>query len=257
MNGGTLHDGKLFLTTNGGSAPAVYSCSLPTRKFEASETINCKPVVNNYRLNHLNSPNDLIFTSAENILFTDPTYGWAQSWPGLGPPELPTAVYHFDMKTKALVALTHDILQPNGLALSKDEKTFYVADSNSTSGKPIGVWQDSVRNVYAYDWNENKLSLSNNRLVHSVERGWPDGLRITHTKDGRELLLVASNGGVDVVDVSKGGAGALLGKLNVGDDIIFNLEPIKGRSARDGKEKDEAVWLLCGRKAIYQFTFAG
>ncbi|KAK5075577.1 hypothetical protein LTR64_001784 [Lithohypha guttulata] len=256
VNGGTLHQSRLYVTTNGGTAPAIFSCSLPQKsRSSESETIDCTPVVNNYRLAHLNSPNDLIFTSAGNILFTDPTYGWAQSWPGVGLPELPTALYHFNMKTKALIALDHDILQPNGLALSKDEKTLYVADSNSTSGKPIGVWEDSVRNVYAFDFDEGKMLLGNRRLVHVVERGWPDGLRVAYMKNDRELVLVASIGGVDVVDVSRGGTGTLLGKFNVGDDIIFNLEPVTG-SAKEGANKSEAIYLLTGKKAVYQVTIS-
>lgn len=192
-------------------------------------------------MKHLNAPNDLIFTSNGHILFTDPNYGWAQDWPGVGPPELPTAVYHFNTATRALITLTNsDVLEPNGLALSKDEKTLYVADSNSTSGKPIGVWDNAVRNVYAFDFDINVPSLSNRRLVHVVEAGWPDGLRVT--RDG--LVLVASMGGVDVVDVSRGGV--LLGKVNVGDDIIFNLEP----TGNDG------TWMLTGKKAVYKISVA-
>ena len=205
-------------------------------------------MVNNYRLAHLNSPNDLIFTSSGNILFTDPTYGWTQLWPGVGAPELPTSVYHFNVKTGALTVLTTDLLQPNGLALSPDEKTFYVADSNSTSSRPVKVWEDSVRNVYAFDFDEAKISLTGQRLVHVMERGWPDGLRLTTSKRGKPLLLVAGMGGVDVLDVSRGGAGVLLGKFNVGDDIIFNLEPIN---------KDRSEWLLTGKKAVYKFSVAG
>ena len=258
VNGGTLHDSRLYFTTNGGTARAIYNCSLPSDPDPETGVVTstCEPVVNNYRLAHLNSPNDLIFTSVSNILFTDPPYGWAQSWPGIEAPELPSALYHFDTVTRALVTLDHSILHPNGLALSSDEKTLYVADSNSTSGKPISVWDDSVRNVYAFDWDESRLLLSNKRLVHVVERGWPDGLRITQARDGKELLLAAGMGGVDVVDVSRGGAGVLLGKFNVGDDVIFNLEPVSGKSARAGKTKDKGVWLLTGRKGVYKVTIA-
>ena len=228
-------------------------CSLPGNDIhESEEAIHCAPIVNNFRLNHLNSPNDLIFTASGNIIFTDPTYGWAQSWPGVGPPELPTAVYHFNIQTRALTVLDHEVNQPNGLALSSDEKTIYVADSNSTSGKPIGVWEDSVRNIFAFDFDEQHLSFSNKRLVHVVERGWPDGVRVTKSKEGKDLLLVASMGGVDVVDVGRGGAGILLGKFNVGDDIIFNLEPVKGKSARGGSAKDKGTWFLTGKKAVYK-----
>jgi len=251
VNGGALHASRLFLTTNGSPSPAVWNCSLPTvtgRTSSAEETVVCSAVVNNYRLAHLNSPNDLIFTSQGNILFTDPTYGWAQSWPGVGAPELPTTVYFFHTKSRTLFPLSNnDVLQPNGLALSADEKTLYVADSNSTSGKPIGVWEDSVRNVYAFDFDEKTRRLGDRRLVHVVERGWPDGLKVTKMKYGRELVLVASMGGVDVVDTTEGGAGVLVGKFNVGDDIVFNLEPVG----------ETGIWLLTGMKGVYKVRITG
>lgn len=182
------------------------------------------------------------------MLFTDPTYGWAQSWPGVGPPELPTTIYLFHTTTRTLFPLSNnDVLQPNGLALSANEKTLYVADSNSTSGKPIGVWEDSVRNVYAFDFDEKTRRLDNRRLVHVVEKGWPDGLRVTKMKNGRDLVLVASMGGVDVVDTTEGGAGVLLGKFNVGDDIVFNLEPVG----------ETGMWLLTGMKGVYKVRIMG
>ena len=126
---------------------------------------------------------------------------------------------------------------PNGLALSADEKTLYVADSNSTSGKPLASDWGSVRNVYAFDFEVERPRLSNPRLVYVCEVGWPDGLRVTESG----LIMVAAKGGVDVVDPERGGL--LVGKVNVGDDTIYNLEP--GGSG-------SGVWLLTGRKGLYK-----
>lgn len=70
-----------------------------------------------------------------------------------------------------------------------------------------------------------------------VEGGWPDGLRVARSG----LLLVAVYGGVDVVDPL---SGLLLGKINTPDDIIYNLEPARGKG----------VWLLTGGKHIYKAT---
>lgn len=136
-----------------------------------------------------------------------------------------------------------DVLMPNGLALSPDEKTLYVADSNSTSGKPLMSYGSDVRNVYAFDYDSAVPSMRNPRLAYVCEAGWPDGLRVTNSG----LLLVGTMGGVDVVDVSRGGL--LLGKINVGDDIIFNLEPARGK-------KFAGVWLLTGKKGVYKVTVA-
>jgi len=83
--------------------------------------------------------------------------------------------------------------------------------------------------------------MRNCRLVYVCEAGWPDGLRVTENG----YLLVATMGGVDVVDVQRGGL--LIGKINVGDDVIFNLEPARG-------PQFEGVWLLTGLKGIYKVT---
>lgn len=196
-----------------------------------------KPILNNYRGRHFNSPNDLIFDSNNNIYFTDPTYGWAQQWPGVQQPELPNAIYHFDTRSKAVTALSNSpVHYPNGLALSLDERTLYVADSNSSFGSPT-----SVRNVWAFDVEHSSTILRNPRLVYQAESGWPDGLRVS--RNG--LLFIAVAGGADVVDPQ---TGLLLGKIATPGDIILNLEPANGE--RDG------VWLLTGNKAVYKVTLA-
>ena len=193
--------------------------------------------MNNYRGRHFNSPNDLIFDSKGNIYFTDPPCGWKSKWPGVPEPELPNAVYHFDTNTKALTALTNSVAHmPNGLALSVDEKTLYVADSNSSFMSPT-----SVRNVWAFDVQSGGTIVGDPRLVYQAESGWPDGIRMS--RNG--LLFVAVAGGVDVVDPR---TGLLLGKINTPGDIIYNLEPASGEK--------ESVWLLTGGKAIYKATIA-
>ena len=144
------------------------------------------------------------------------------------------------MKTKALLPLSNNVVaMPNGLALSPDEMTLYVADSNSTSGKPLASYGASVRNVYAFDFDVGAPSLRNQRLLHVCEVGWPDGLRVTESG----LVMVAGMGGVDVVDPGRGGL--LVGKINVHNDVVFNLEPVGGGSG---------VWLLTGKKAVYKVT---
>lgn len=161
-------------------------------------------------------------------------YGWVQKWPGVGEPELPNAVYHFNVKTKALTPLSNMAIQmPNGLAFSVDGSTLFVADSNSSLQSPT-----SVRNVMAFDYSPS--TLRNPRLVYQAEAGWPDGIRVSQNG----FLFIAVANGIDVVDPN---TGLLLGKINTPDDIIYNLEPA---SARPG------VWLLTGGKKIYKVNLA-
>lgn len=166
------------------------------------------------------------------MYFTDPTYGLAQNWPGVKAPELPNAIYRFNPRTKALQALSNSaLMMPNGLALSADEKTLYVADSNSSR-----LELSSQRAVFAFDIRQGGL-LDSPRLIYQVESGWPDGLRVTESG----LLVIAIAGGADFVDPN---TGALVGRINTPDDIIFNLEPARGKG----------VWLLTGKKHIYKAT---
>ncbi|KAK4505439.1 hypothetical protein PRZ48_003402 [Zasmidium cellare] len=224
VNGGTYHRGKVYVATNGGSVRGIFELNVTTGRTEA--------MVNNYRGRHLNSPNDLIFDSRSNMYFTDPTYGIAQNWPGVQAPELPNAIYRFDPRTKALQALSSSALvMPNGLALSADEKTLYVADSNSSHLEPA-----SQRAVFAFDIRQGGL-LDHPRLIYQVESGWPDGLRVTESG----LLVIAVAGGADIIDPN---TGTLLGRINTPGDIIFNLEPARGKG----------VWLLTGQKHIYKAT---
>ncbi|KAK5127637.1 hypothetical protein LTR85_006978 [Meristemomyces frigidus] len=211
VNGATYHNGALYAATNGGSARYLYRVNITT-----GEAV---PILNNYRGRHLNSPNDLIFDAQSNIYFTDPPYGAVQQWPGVQEPELPNGIYHFNTMTKALTALCNSVLQmPNGLALSTDERTLYVADSNSSYHSPT-----SVRNVWAFDVQAKGTLLTNQRLVYQAECGWPDGIRVS--RNG--YLFVSAAGGVDVMEPS---TGLLLGKINTPGDIIYNLELASGNA---------------------------
>ena len=126
---------------------------------------------------------------------------------------------------------------PNGLALSPDESVLYVADSSSspTSGGNLS----SFRNIWAFDYRHGMLK--NPRLIHLVESGWPDGLRVTE----HGFLMAAVSGGVEMINPANG---LLLGKINTPGDIIFNLEPARGQPG--------GVWLFTGKKNIYKLVMS-
>jgi gluconolactonase len=88
----------------------------------------------------LNSPNDLVVHSSGDIFFTDPPYGLSRKTGGGDPVNDPDkelkfqGVYRVD--TRGNVTLVSDQMErPNGIALSPDEKTLYVA--NSYAQRPI------------------------------------------------------------------------------------------------------------------------
>ncbi len=76
-----------------------------------------------------NSPNDLVADSKNNIYFTDPIYGLPKH------AEDPTRELSFEGVFKIgadgkITLLIDSIPNPNGIALSLDEKILYVASSN-------------------------------------------------------------------------------------------------------------------------------
>jgi len=74
-----------------------------------------------------NSPNDVIVRSDGMIFFTDPPYGLPG---GMENSELGySGVYALNPETKKTTLISRDFNRPNGLCLSPDEKTLYVADT--------------------------------------------------------------------------------------------------------------------------------
>jgi gluconolactonase len=86
-------------------------------------------VVDKYMGKRLNSPNDLVFAKNGDLYFTDPPYGL----PGqMKDPKKELdfqGVYRFSAKGE-LSLLTKEMSRPNGIGLSPDEKTLYVANSD-------------------------------------------------------------------------------------------------------------------------------
>ncbi len=77
-----------------------------------------------------NSPNDLCFDRAGNLFFTDPPYGLGRE---------ATAELGFNGVFRratdgTVTVLARDLDRPNGIALSPDQKTLYVANSGDRPG---------------------------------------------------------------------------------------------------------------------------
>ena len=78
-----------------------------------------------YMGKRFNAPNDLVLDTKGRIYFSDPRYLGTETR------ELEhRAVYRIDTDGK-VVEVTHDVEKPNGIALSPDGKTMYLADHNN------------------------------------------------------------------------------------------------------------------------------
>jgi gluconolactonase len=87
-----------------------------------------------YEGKRLNSPNDACFHSNGDLYFTDPPYGLPKQMTDPGKELDFQGVYRLSAKGE-LTLLTKEMSRPNGIALSPDEKTLYVA--NSDGQKPV------------------------------------------------------------------------------------------------------------------------
>lgn len=143
-------------------------------------------------------PNDLIVARSGGIYFTDPGLTKQQAdalvkrlGAPLGP-RLPPAVYYIPPGGRA-VRIDDTIIRPNGIQLSRDEKTLYISDSNGAEVIAWDIQPDGlVRNRRAFGTLTGRSTRDNGL------GGFPtfaDGMTIDN--DGR--LYVATGGGIEVL----------------------------------------------------------
>ena len=127
-----------------GSDGALYACEGKGRRVVRYGTDGVKTtLVDRFEGRRLNSPNDLVLDRADRIWFTDPRYGEDHSDRELDH----DSVYRITSPGGGeglweIERLTFDTTRPNGLLLSWDEQTLFVAQSDYDAG--------SVRQLRAY-----------------------------------------------------------------------------------------------------------
>jgi len=88
-------------------------------------------IATNYQGKQLNSPNDVVVHSNGMIYFTDPVFGIRPTGTGIcRHAELPyQGIFMVNPISKDIKLATDEVDNPNGLALSPDERTMYIADT--------------------------------------------------------------------------------------------------------------------------------
>ena len=160
-------------------------------------------LVDNYQGRRLNSPNDAVYGSDGSLYFTDPPYGLE------GAEESPLRELDFNgiyrlTPDGELELLYADQTRPNGIALSPDETTLYVANSDANQK----VW-------YAYDVGDD--GVSNPRVFYDVNDQTAAGAADGMTVDGAGNIFATGPGGVWVFAPD----GTHLGTIQL-DEVVAN-----------------------------------
>ena len=169
-------------------------------RLEADRTF--KTIVDNFEGKKFNSPNDGVYGSDGSLYFTDPPYGLLGK--NADPKkEIPfNGVYRVSPEGK-LTLLTKEMTYPNGIALSPDEKTLYVANSDPEKA----IWMAFPLNPDG-TIGKGRVFFDATRGVKTL-KGLPDGMKVD--KDGN--LWATGPGGVLIFAPD----GKHLGTLNTGE----------------------------------------
>jgi gluconolactonase len=163
------------------------------------------PLARNYQGKRFNSPNDVIRRSDGTVYFTDPPYGLKDLNESRVKELAFNGVYRVD--TKGVVSLVDDQLSfPNGIALSPDERTLYVANSDPKRPIWMAYTLDAEGKVTA-----KKVFADASDLMGKRAPGLPDGMKVS--TDGH--LFASAPGGILVLTAN----GQRLGRIETGDAI--------------------------------------
>jgi len=156
-------------------------------------------IAETYRGLKLNRPNDVVVKSDGAIYFTDPPPKLPFT-PIDHPPEIDCAgVYRVSPDLQRINMVVRDLINPNGLCFSPDERTLFVNDSNRFR-----------KLIMAYDVEaDGMLDLGSARLFCDMRGddrpGGPDGMKV----DIAGNLYCTGPGGIWIIDPAGGHIGTI------------------------------------------------
>ena len=152
----------------------LLTCESGNRRVVRTEIGGRQTVLaDSYGAKRLNSPNDIVVKSNSTIWFTDPDYEILSDYTGNRAEREQAAcnVFRLDPRSGALTVATDEMVKPNGLAFSPDEKILYVANSAYTHDP------EGPHHIVAFDAAEDG-TLSDRRIFAVIDAGVPDGFRV-------------------------------------------------------------------------------
>ena len=166
-----------------------------TRRVTRTETNGKLTVLaDSFESKRLNAPNDIVVKSDDSIWFTDPLFGINGEWEGFKakPEQASTNVYRIAADGRLSAVIT-DLVNPNGLAFSPDEKKLYVVEWKGTPN----------RSIWAYDVNADGTVANKSKLIDAADFGALDGFKVD--RDGNLWCGWGSNGALNAEPSDVGG----------------------------------------------------
>ena len=194
--GGDLGANGLLIANSG----ELLICNHGSRTLQAMdlETNERRDLTAEFEGKRYNSPNDVIETADGTIYFTDPPYGLDGLNDSPAKEMEANGVYRLSPNGE-VTRIMDDMTFPNGVVLSPDQSTLYIAQSDPDA--PLIRTYDLAGDKGAQLWFDAKPYMDGHE-------GLPDGMAVS--KDGH--IFLAGPGGVLVIDPS----GKCLGRIGTG-----------------------------------------
>jgi gluconolactonase len=188
-------EGQLVLCQHGDRRLAVMTAPIddPEPLFET--------LTDNFEGRRLNSPNDAVFRSNGDLYFTDPPYGLPQRMDD-SEKELDFQGVYLRKSSGEVALITDQMTRPNGIGLSPDEKTLYVANSDPD----MAIWKMFTLDESGLPTSESIFYDATNEV--GEEPGLPDGLKV-----GKNGIIYATGPGGILIFAPDG---TLLGIIHTG-----------------------------------------
>ncbi len=207
----------------------LVTCEHLTRRVTRTEIDGSIAVIaDRWQGKRLNSPNDVVVKSDDSIWFTDPSYGIDSDNEGeRAEPEIDGChVYRVD-PGGTVERVIDDMLRPNGLAFSPDERILYVADTGASHK------ENGPRHIRRFAVAADGRSLSGGEVFAESNAGMFDGFRVD--REGR--LWTSCDDGVECYHPD----GTLIGKILI-PECVANV-------TFGGAKRNRL--FICGTTSLY------
>ncbi len=179
----------------------LLACDHGNRRIYRLESDGTKTTLaDRYNGKRFNSPNDLVLRSNGDLYFTDPPYGLHDE----SKREIDFSGVYRLSSDGTVTLMTKELQRPNGIALSPDEKTLYVAQSH----RPAPIYQAYAIKENGSTDNEGRTLFNAKKFADAGDPGMPDGMCV----DVKGNLWATGPGGVLILTPE----GKLLGRILLG-----------------------------------------